>query len=1366
MTRKLWRKSLSVILAMALLLPLLLGLPATATGELATELFYSEGFTVAAAQKLGEGKGVLFSGTAPAFFYLRENVTGDFSMRFVSVAEKAQIEFGNDLILCLSYANGKLTASVGGQQFTVAAQSEETLELTLSAEENILTLVVGGEKHSISVENFSYVDYRVTYRVTQVAVGAAKMCVYEINETSLAVPMVTNAKQSLYMHVTHDGVLGVDYELPQPYAFRITDGTSSDVYVTVVKDGKTVFPRQQWVSKQYFLTETAGTYTVILETNTKKKEYKINVRESVDESRIHVSEAFPFDTVGTGSKVTLPFVTYENDLYGSVAQKTQYVVYRDGVAIDSGVAAQKGQSFTFAQSGEYRFDYYSTEKYLSDHYSFCVTVDDSLPAICYEWDSSSCMVGENYKLPQVTITRNGEKLDAQTVLYFPSGQAVSNDVLLTEGGIYTLEFRAEKDGNLYCYSTEMLVQSKIHKTDNSAVYGSWTEGYFDQSVDGLLIELTDGKTYEYGNIIDLSDNNDPYASVLKFYVLPYTQGVADFTGLQITLTDAYDESNYVLIDFIQGGGVGDTYVRCRASNQSDLVGLEWWRDDYIKIHKNNPYGYYGLLSFTGDQNINYPGSYSKMQFDLCYDNSTMTLYGTHAWHSSGTVGLSREMTRLADTNLYKEAFGGFTTGEVRLSIKAYNFNSSKGRILITGIDGQDLQDETVTDDCPPILNVDTKGYAQDSLPRAVVGWEYPVFSAEAYDAQCGQVDVSVKAFFESNGRRYDVSITDGKFVPTWEGTYILQYSARDYYGNEAVCEYRIEAGERIPIMVDWIAPQTRADTGRFVDIALWSCGGGHGFVQMTTLSVQDENGDAVEIENGQFCPQRAGKYTVSCCFEDYIGQKSIISYVVKVSNSSDPILNVKPVLPMAFVDGGAYSLPLTKAEDYSTGTKKEVSPVIFVTDSTGKHQLSDGTYTATGKNGEYATVTYRYETENGVLEESFSVPIRNLRAEDGKLFDLKGLVVASQGEVVSVEDSDNYFVSATQDEQFFFAKPLLANGFNLSFNIGHKSTAGFVGGDLQSVRLILTDAQNRNQQIYIDIERRQDDNAGSYIRVNGGTAYVLNASFDGNTNYVFDISYSEETHCISDGSDLSLEVTTYADGSTFEGFSCGEVYATVQLLGVGKDGAMMELLSLCGQPFNCGSIRDRIAPNMTLAQPLRVCYSLGQTTLIPVAMVCDVLSVQSHVKISVQNPSGEYVTAADGTKLEMVDSKDYQIKLDRLGAYIVTFTVWDDNGAPAATVTRLLNVLDEEAPEISCNKDKLKAKVGEALNVNVFTASDNSGQEVSLYLFVQNAQGKLTAVNGNSHIFEETGSYRLVALAYDASGNLSRMDVAVEVGGA
>lgn len=1339
------------------------------------DIFTTKDFVMEYATGIEENgsKGLLFTGHAPASFSLKEKVGGDFDMSFSAIADNAELWFEdeqNGFSVSFAKKGNKLEVSMEEERFDLSVDDTDVITVAAFADESRVTVSVEDNVAEFDVAEFDFTEYAVQYTVKEHSEGETGICVYSVNGTALNKPVIRTAEKRLYMPVLHDGVQGVSYELEKPILYDVLQGISGDVSVSVTKDRETVLKEQEWEKGLSFPTESEGEYIVCLTAGNLEKEYRINARKEISESSIHVKEKFPFEKVGTGSEITLPRVLLENDLYGDKLQQTQYVISLDGKRVDAAVGSGHREMFSFDQAGIYRFDYYSAESYLEDTYSFIVEVTGDLPAIIYEYRDESSQKGEAFTLPKAQMIVDGEELETKTVLHYPSGRAISNNTTLTEAGIYTVEFRAMQGERLYTYSYDYTVEEKLHQTENLAEYGSWEEGYFDEPVDGLVIELTNGSTYEFGNIIDLSDNTDPYATVMNFYILPYTKGQADFTGLEVKLTDAYDEDNYITVNFKHNtADYGMAYVTAHASNQEESIGLEWYNDTSIRIHKDDAYGYLGLLGFTGEENINYPAGYHKVAFNLCFDNTTQILYGTHGWHSSGAVGLSRVLTRLADTSLYKEAFKGFTTGEVRLSVRAYNFQSSKGRMLITNLDGQDLTQVTVKDATPPVITVDTNGYTEESIPVAVVGKEYPVFSGKAVDAQSGEQSLHVNVYYVGEYRNYNVSHKKNAFIPEREGTYLIEYTAQDFYRNTAVKQILVQAGKEIPIEAVLSGTVETAFTGEWVPTADYQCSGGSGRVELQALTVTDGKGQTCETENGRFQPQTAGQYTVSYEFKDYIGTEKQVEYTVEITDSKNPILNIDPVLPMAFLNGGTYELPNVSAQDYSAGKKQEVSAEIWVTDAEGKRKVEKGKYTASGENGTNATVSYVFKTTNGELTREYSVPVRKLSVgeEKDKLFNLAGLVVPTNGSVVTQEENDHYFVAAKQDERFFFANKLLADIFNFEFNIGYLSNGNVTGNQVEKVRITLSDSEDRSEQIYVDIEKSPESEQQSLLSLNGGTKYVIDGSFFKNTNYTFNLQYNGETKCISDSADLSVDVTNYADGKEFEGFSSGTVYCTVEMNGVTGNGVWMELIALNGQPLTNGDMKDRIAPSFALTSALKVSYSVGDTAQIPKALVSDVISTGSHVKLSVQTPSNEFAKAADGTKLEKVDAKAYEIKMEEIGTYLVTYTVWDDNGGTPDTVMRTLNVLDKEAPVITASKKSLSVKKGKMVNADIFEVSDNSGSEdIKIQLYVQNKKGKLTAVEGTEYKFDEAGKYRLIAVAYDAAGNIARKVVPVTVGGA
>ena len=180
--------------------------------------------------------------------------------------------------------------------------------------------------------------------------------------------------------------------------------------------------------------------------------------------------------------------------------------------------------------------------------------------------------------------------------------------------------------------------------------------YFTNTQEGLLVSFNNGTSYTYPNVIDLDNFIKDTSSLIDFYVLPYKQGTADFISLDVILIDAYDENNYVTVNFIHNPeDYGMCYVKAQSSVQSGMVGVQWWAEDNTIIWKNNQYGYMGKLGFTGDINKNGPKKYDVMDFNLCFNNKTKSFYGDHAWYTYGDKG-SRFITCLTDLNLYDKQF--------------------------------------------------------------------------------------------------------------------------------------------------------------------------------------------------------------------------------------------------------------------------------------------------------------------------------------------------------------------------------------------------------------------------------------------------------------------------------------------------------------------------------------------------------------------------------------------------------------------------------------------------------------------------------------------------------------------------------------
>ncbi len=1348
-------------------------------GDLFSATGYSGGFAPATES---DPAGYLFTGAAPATVELAHPTAGEFELTFKMKTSSGELSFDDgedEFTIPLRQSGSSLYVTTPTGDIALICDGEITAKAR-PAEETFVISASGGDV-TLPAGSFSYNEYTVGYTAAGGEGEKSEILFTGINATPLDSAVARSGVPRVYAEIACDGVRGVPYIVPSPAVYEPSSGISHDASVRVTHKGATVLAEQKWSAGLSFPTAEEGVYTLTVSAATdygvKEVSYDINVLTEFPESGVTLGNEFPFARVGTGSKVTLPEVLFTTSLYKSGFCHTQYIVTRDGEKISSGRSVD-GVKFDFSEPGTYVFNYLSAEPYLDDTYSFTVEVSGDLPAIDYRRGDAGLYAGDAFTLPAASVTVGGKPASVETVLRFPSGKAVKNNTVLSEEGVYTLEFRCTlPGGGKYNYTHPFTAGALLHGEDNSAKFGSYDEGYFPGGQEGLLIELKSGHTYEFGNVLDLSSLRFPDAyDFMGVYLLPYTRGVRDIGELNIRLTDAYDPDIYVDINILDDEEhVALSYTKAKGSNQDELVGLKMDSVDKQSPVRGGIYGYITRISFTGLDNPSYSGGYIKAGMNLGWDNETATLYGTHGWNANGTFGdAAKVITRLKDTALYKEAFPGFTTGEVRLSIWGGNFSSSTARLLVTELAGQDLRDTVVTDTAGPVItpNLKTGGsskeeYSPDNLPRAVVGKAYPFFPATAADARSGKTTVTRRVLKSDGHREYFVSTDDGSFTPTEAGTYTLLYTARDFYGNETELRLPVTAVSELPLEATLARHRESALCGENVATAEYTLSGGSGAPRLRKLSVTDPSGKAVKLGGGAFTPEKAGDYTVTYSFTDYIKQETTLSYTVKVAAGDLPVLNTDPVLPRALLDGGKYTLPVPAAADYSSGSKKEVTPEVYVTDGAARRKADGGAFTAAGNNGTTATVTYVWRGGKGELTREYKIPVRRLYVGDKANgdFNVAGLIIPQNAALTTVEGNANYFLRANGGASFFFANTLLADGFNFNFNIGVR---GADNPALGAVRLTLTDSGNPSQSIAVTISPNPEDRLTSLLSVNGGTEYVINGTFDHVTNYYFSIGYDAATKSVTSAGTLSVAVAEYSGGGKFRGFSSGLVWAAVEFLDA-EPGVMMELINVNGQPLTSADMKDRIHPSYALQSPVKPTYSLDQTLKLTPATVADVLSTEAHIQLSLKLPGGSYAKATNGKVLQNVDPARYNVKLSTAGAWVLTLTVWDDNGGPASEVNVTVNVLDETPPVVSAEKKSLKANVGEAIDVTgIFSVKKDADKNLpKVYVYYKSKEGILTATGeSGTAVFSKAGTYTLYGIAYDEAGNMGYATVKVTVGGA
>ena len=237
-------------------------------------------------------------------------------------------------------------------------------------------------------------------------------------------------------------------------------------------------------------------------------------------------------------------------------------------------------------------------------------------------------------------------------------------------------------------ANDLLSGSSVTIQQNAALPGYmekiWWNGkeYNSSELTAVRIE-TDGSatsaTVNYGRVIDLSDC-DENSRIFDFIVAPasgreFDGNVAsvttedyDFRMLQVTLTDIYDESNYITFDFERRQ---DFYYYSSIRVSAPGMTSGGWVES-SQAMRQSPFGTPLTSSFTGCP-ANANGQYAVI--------STFFDYAERAVYAQPYGSLEKTTVRDLDSEEHllpgeSTLWNGFTTGEVRLSFSFQTINPS------------------------------------------------------------------------------------------------------------------------------------------------------------------------------------------------------------------------------------------------------------------------------------------------------------------------------------------------------------------------------------------------------------------------------------------------------------------------------------------------------------------------------------------------------------------------------------------------------------------------------------------------------------------------------------------------------------------
>ena len=951
--------------------------------------------------------------------------------------------------------------------------------------------------------------------------------------------------------------------------------------------------------------------------------------------------------------------------------------------------------------------------------------------------------GDTVTVPSLEVTVGDEtSVNATAVVTYPDGKATTETKLLLEkAGQYVIEYTAIVGGKVYrkTYSFNVKAVAYTFKSSDSvAVYGEYTE--FGAKSEGLIVRLANSDSITFTKLIDVR-NSTSVDMFVKGFITPDARGSADFSKLIVTLTDSEDDSVYLTYQMKKSSQLGVSYVTVGGNGQ-DQVGAEVGQG---KIHTNNIYGTPAYVSFVAQTNktqmvdgieTTYAADRAPdaIQFAFAYDAETVSAY-------SSTV----QIADMDDADFYRTLWYGFPSGRARLSISASGYNNVTANFCLTeaaGISAADLDENGFTETDAPEITIDVDD--ENDMPQAEKGLYYPVPSATAYDVYSGNCDVSVAVYYNYGSKNQtSVGITGGKFKPTLEGNYVIEYSAKDAFSNVGKKTLSVRAVTKVDdIAITLEKSEDTLTLGNALVPSEAAVSGGSGKIELKKYVVFE--GKQEELTDG-YLPEKEGVYTVKYVAVDYIGKTCERTYNVTAVRTDKPTLAEKVVLPRVYISGTAYSLPDVAVNVYSTGSLEKKSATFRITDKNGEKTYASGSkFTPeVSENNDKIKVeclygnTVLYEAEVPAIIAKIGTQIRT----DRYFYGAEEISTTDETGANYKRGLASIIGSECGKSGWTFANPLIAEGLALKLKTVKNLTA------FESFTFALTDSSDEKQTVSVTVPT----SVGSKI-ICGSKTYDSSLALSGGADLVFE--YSDETLTItSGGKKVVVALTEYADGEKFNGFSSDKVYME---LAVNKVTAQSRYVieEVSGNVIS-RAFGDYSAPSFVLPENEGDKQTVGTIYTLVKGVCGDVFAPNTSVSMTVYAPDGTIVTDVNGQKLENVSPfTDYKVLLSQTGKYRASYDIsevdWVGN---SWTYAYTINVPDKVAPTIKFADGGIKtAKVGDTVAIPSFTVSDNitAKDKISVNVFVINPNGRLIYLGNNALIkCEYKGEYKFVVYAAD-----------------
>lgn len=836
------------------------------------------------------------------------------------------------------------------------------------------------------------------------------------------------------------------------------------------------------------------------------------------------------------------------------------------------------------------------------------------------------------------------------------------------------------------------------------------------------VELTYSKNnakVRFNGIIDLEElKGEPF---IELQVTPENNLYKELNYLYLTLTDVYNENNYVTIRLMAGDATGMvysqyTYVAAAPNGLNEPLG------EVINAWGFGNTGAAMCTTFYGNRGVLTPQS-----LELSYNTEEDAVYGEKSdyWKEPKFCVIDFDDSRLGGIF---SSFGGFTTGEVYLTIEAEGLAAAEGSVLIQSVNGYPVT-ELLEDSGETVISLNNGG--NDVYDDAVKGGYYEVLPAIAYN-RVTKLETPIVRVYYGDGKQ-PVPVRDGVFQTDNAGTYYIEYEATDHFVRTTrTLQLNVREEYEVPLSYE-INPNIKTQAYLNDTIVLYNGTPSGGIGELTeSISVKFGGTEQELIPNGKyqtFVPQVSGEYTVTFTVKDKVGGIVQKPLVITVSEQTAPAFE-DPYLPKALIAGVPYTFPSVAAKFETASGSIDLKTEILID---GKDYAATP-YTPTKD----FTVTYKVSAvsdPSNSVEKSYPVAVRSSDTFDfGQYFYLDGVT----GSVTN----SGYLCTPTGDSgSIEFIKALPSESLNISMTVPEEQN------NFDAITVTFIDALDAANRFTVRIAKSEVHNGYSDFYINGEFVSQINGDFYGNA-VALTVRYDAETFALSDDMSKALGNVAYReDGAAFTGFS-EYVYAVVGIEGA-KGDAGVYIQRICNQSISSSVTNDNTAPIIVqeTTLPFFLTASMGQEIAIGPAHAYDVLGSVTSCTLTVTDPEGAqlYSGAGDG---------NYTLKIEKVGTYKAIYAAQDSAGKTEEFTCRI-SVFDYTPPVITVGNIPDSVRVGDTIDIPAGEVHDESDDSVTLYRYMAEPMGYTRLITGETYTFTAAGNYTLSYYSVDRDGNYS-----------